>query len=61
MLKPLLRTLALLAITAAIAVALLLGTAQRYLETPVTLSADSMEWTIGKGGNLNTVNRKLFH
>ena len=60
MLKPLLRTLALLAIIASIAVALLLGTAQRYLEAPVTLSADSMEWTIGKGGNLNTVNRQLF-
>jgi len=59
-LKPLLRTLALLAITAAIAVALLLGTAQRYLEEPVTLNANSIEWTIGKGGNLNTVNRQLF-
>ena len=60
MLKPLLRSLTLLAITAAISVALMLGTAQRYLETPIQLASDSVEWNIAIGSNLNGVNRQLY-
>jgi UPF0755 protein len=60
MLKPLLRSLVLLTITAAISIALLLGTAQRYLEAPIELATDSMEWNIAIGSNLNTVNRQLY-
>jgi UPF0755 protein len=60
MLKPLLRSLVLMTITAAISIALLLGTAQRYLEAPIELATDSMEWNIAIGSNLNTVNRQLY-
>ncbi|MGB0450030.1 MAG: endolytic transglycosylase MltG [Porticoccaceae bacterium] len=59
MLKPLIRTTILLAIVAGIFIALLLGTAQRHLEAPIELASDSVEWTVEKGSNLNTVNRQL--
>ncbi len=60
MLKPLLRLAILFAISLSICAALLLGAAQRYLETPVALADGSVEWTIEKGSNLNTVNRQLY-
>ncbi len=61
MLKPLLRTAILLAIAVAICFSLLLGSAQRHLEAPIQLTTDSVVWTIGKGSNLNTVNRQLYN
>jgi len=60
MLKPLLRNLVLLTMTAAISIALLAGTAQRYLEAPIDLATDLVEWNIAAGSNLNSVNRQLY-
>lgn len=60
MLKPLLRITFVFTIIAAICVAMLVGTAQRYLEEPLQLSADSSTWTIEKGSSLSRVNRQLF-
>lgn len=60
MLKPLLRITLVLSLAVAICVALLLGAAQRYLETPLQLAAGPVAWTIEKGSNLNSVNRQLY-
>jgi UPF0755 protein len=61
MLKPLLRSITILTITAAIFSALFLGTAQRYLEAPIQLADGPVIWTIEKGSSLTTVNRKLHN
>ena len=59
MLKPILRAIILLSITAAVSVAALLGSAQRYLEAPIQIAEDSVIWTIEQGSSLNAVNRQL--
>ncbi|MDG1819247.1 MAG: endolytic transglycosylase MltG [Porticoccaceae bacterium] len=59
-LKRLLRTTIVLVLLAAVGLAVLLGTAQRFLEQPVTLSKNTVEWSIQTGESLNGVNRQLY-
>lgn len=61
MLVALYRPLAIIVLVLAMAVAALLGTAQRYLEAPIELSDNSVVWTINSGGTLNKVNRQLYN
>jgi len=60
MLKPLLRAILLFTVIAAVSLAVFVGTAKRYLDTPVQLTSDTVQWNIEKGSNLNTVNRQLY-
>ena len=59
MLKRLLRITSLIILVAAVCVAVLAGSAQRYLEAPIQLADGSVIWTIEKGSSLNAVNRQL--
>jgi len=60
MLKSFFRVIIIFTMIAAVAAAVLLGTAKRHLEAPVQLTSESVDWMIEKGSNLNTVNRQLY-
>jgi len=59
-LKRLLRISTVLILLAAVCLAVLLGTAQRFLEQPLTLSNNTVQWSIDKGASLSGVNRQLY-
>ena len=59
MLGHFLRPFAVICLLVSVTVALLLGTAQRYLETSVALEQPHLVWTIDSGDTLNQVNRRL--
>jgi len=60
MLKRFFRRLILALLLATLVIAAILGTAQRFLDAPITLPDSQLTWTISNGTTLNEINRQLY-